>query len=1139
MTSTFTVIPSQHLNGGRLGMPDQRPVTTQGDRPGTSSPAATLNRLSPSAHYGIGLTSPTFLDTNTSTGSTPDSIQYQPSDFSNSDVGDDFLGVNFGDANGGLPSFLGESLRSSLYDFTFDQPLTDHTFNPPPLVPSHSSTIHTYPLSPEPSLHTVSPPVQRRPSGDVLPPKSAVVVPQSQFTPDTSDSIPSSDDGIVPTMSHISAQSPRVTVSMWERDDNADDGTMDAKLMGFATSLDGNSGLGGVNLPVASHFEVSRDGAGKWMPDTVTGQGGLNPRSRSAAETPSPNDLAAARETQDKNSVVDSWLSATAETSSGSDGEGRPQSLYGVGVPDREIGLGCDTRNATKAGQTYFREDASGPMTQDDIQILLGNRVWGDSPAVLPIVEGATTPTQPKTAIEAVAKFEAACRDNDSIVSRAATWGTRRRSLPSVVDMEGIVSGNWVKKLSISHAEPKKPNNFLDELFKVVRRRPSAPGLANLKRSFTGQGDDDASSPTIERRESGDRLAPPSRSPSWGKRPVPSINTALVEMGNNFAAIGTTHARSGSISSTTPVVSPKSPFGLKVNTFRRRAKSDLPARPKGNSSVSNIAGMWMKAGGPPVANLANTVGVTDHEDDDDDDDDQDDGDMSSDGTKLIDDIAPNLAGFSEHILKLNPMLAEQNNYLVERIAYQQIARYKSLLTHKIKHMGSVQDGNCICGKLCIDMGGSAIALENKGAQDPWSARIHGSDEDLSTPLEGAIGQDSFPRDIPMPPTQTLPAEFECQLCFQSKKFQKPSDWTKHVHEDVQPFTCTWDRCREPKIFKRKADWVRHENEGHRHLEWWTCDVADCRHTCYRRDNFLQHLVREHKFQEPKVKTKAAIKRAGGLDRTWQKVESCHAETRARPQDEPCRFCGKTFPTWKKLTVHLAKHMEQISLPILRLVARKHLDADTIVSPVQEPPQRPFPAIPPAQDQQQTHLHAQRNLPPQQPAHLQMPGHQRHSPITYAVQQPQFPYGVTSPDTGGPFVSPQFHHTPAPSFNHGLSSLHSLDTTGVLGMPNVSPNPAYQTPHQASFLDLPVSANSFGGLTTPQRQFGLSVTTNGLEPFPQMPISSAPLHDSATALNFDCGLISAGAGMGGQFQARTSPYPQSADRQQAGGGNFYQ
>ena len=61
------------------------------------------------------------------------------------------------------------------------------------------------------------------------------------------------------------------------------------------------------------------------------------------------------------------------------------------------------------------------------------------------------------------------------------------------------------------------------------------------------------------------------------------------------------------------------------------------------------------------------------------------------------------------------------------------------------------------------------------------------------------------------------------------------------------------------------------------------------------------------------------------------MEKCHKETQDRAQEEPCRFCGKTFPTWKKLTVHLAKHMEQISLPILRLVARKELEAEVMAA----------------------------------------------------------------------------------------------------------------------------------------------------------------------------------------------------------------
>lgn len=65
------------------------------------------------------------------------------------------------------------------------------------------------------------------------------------------------------------------------------------------------------------------------------------------------------------------------------------------------------------------------------------------------------------------------------------------------------------------------------------------------------------------------------------------------------------------------------------------------------------------------------------------------------------------------------------------------------------------------------------------------------------------------------------------------------------------------------------------------------------------------------------------------------LEQCHHETTARSQDESCKFCGKAFLSWKMLTVHLAKHMEHIALPILRLVELKAVDANTIVPPIEQ------------------------------------------------------------------------------------------------------------------------------------------------------------------------------------------------------------
>jgi hypothetical protein len=430
---------------------------------------------------------------------------------------------------------------------------------------------------------------------------------------------------------------------------------------------------------------------------------------------------------------------------------------------------------------------------------------------------------------------------------------------------------------------------------------------------------------------------------------------------------------------------------------------------------------------------------------------------------------------------------------VDRIAHQQIVRYKHLLNAKVKHLGL--GANCSCGSLCMALGGSANILDQKGdprGLDPLSVGIEDGE---GMPTEGAINQESFPQDIPMPPTQYLPAEFECQLCYQKKRFQKPSDWTKHVHEDVQPFTCTWDKCRDPKIFKRKADWVRHENEGHRHLEWWTCDVDDCRHTCYRRDNFLQHLVREHKFLEPKVKTKAAMKRSGGMDPTWQKVEQCHVETNARPQEEPCRFCGKVFPTWKKLTVHLAKHMEQISLPVLRLVAAKakELAADTIISPVQDPP--PRPNIPVSTNNQAT-------------TPVQFPGGQ-HLQQHSAQQQQQLRHSYSHQDMG--FQSPNSYMYPVmpPGQFHQqqLYPQQQLENIGQSLQSNMAVgqmNHGYDANQQLQNMQ---TNQPGGGYLASDNDF-MTMSDNEVEPFPQLNMNALGLHN--------VGDVQMGGQLGGQM-----------------------
>ena len=1148
MSSIYALYPSSVVDSGgddRLGEPrsgqphesqQQQQQYSQQNHHAHPSPLGTANHLSPFAPFQANSNeaSPSLHSHTPAETASTLSINYQSSEFS--DPGEDpFFGVDFDNLEGGSPSFFTGDFVQSLGDAQIRNQLVGPASQSATGKADATPAVGAYhPISPEqtPSFHTYSPQADRKAGQAVFQPfpesispgeltkrgrtNEALTLspdlgqPDRQLTPQTSGSGRSSEDGLLPAASAMSAQSPRVTVSYWGKDDAATRIPEEAVQHAMAPA---RTSADDARVPYAEHGDITpapRDATGRWVLNAATGHGGLDPDQRPVGEGPSMNELDAQRRVDERNLEVGDWLAGARSMQDPNASQPRLQTNDEPdGISIREIALGNETENNPRAGQTYLI-DKGGRLTEEDVDIIRRDRNWADAPVHFPIYrpEEESGKSQELTSQAAIERFERMCRDNDSIVSRAATWGTRRRSLPSISDIDGITSGNFLKKLSLSRGDTRRPS-ILKELRGRLTKMPSS----SSKRSRSDQEEEPpaAGDGSADRKES---LAPhPSRSLSWGKKtktPVPSINTAFVAMGNNMASIGATHhTRSGSIS--TPITSPKSPsaFSLSVKKplNRIRSKSDLS---KGPGSGSGIADMWKKTGGPPVASLPRPTSAVDLDEDDDEDDDlYEDADMKAESNKMIDGIKPGLEGFKEHILKLNPSLADSSShFLVDRIAYHQIQRYKHLLNNKVKHLKFTATHSCPSRSLCIAQGGEAKILDTKGdlrMPDVLSAKFEGSDDDI-TPLEGAISQESFPQDIPLPPTLTLPAEFECQLCFATKKFQKPSDWTKHVHEDVQPFTCTWEKCREPKMFKRKADWVRHENEGHRHLEWWICDVDDCRHVCYRRDNFLQHLVREHKFVEPKHKTKAAIKKAGGVDPTWQKVEKCHVETSATAKDEPCRFCGREFPTWKKLTVHLAKHMEQISLPILRLVTRAELDADTIISPVQDPPPRPFPSFSVKQEPQQA---AYTPVNPQ-PGHLAFPGapsaQYMYQPMVQDFQPGMYGFGDMA---------------------HGLPT-HAMGPGAQISVPQVPPG--YPSLIPQGYAGMPVTTY----MASPNNYISVAPDT---EPFPAMTINALGLQDPG-ASHIQYNMMDPSSAVSTEHytpQGSVSPYSHSPHQNQ---GNFY-
>ncbi|MCJ1479270.1 hypothetical protein MMC13_007955 [Lambiella insularis] len=604
-----------------------------------------------------------------------------------------------------------------------------------------------------------------------------------------------------------------------------------------------------------------------------------------------------------------------------------------------------------------------------------------------------SSPSQPPTANAAMMRFIKRAADIET-ASRAATWGTTTRRL-SEADLERMIGqGGLLSRLSVSRTKIKdqsdRRGSFLEQVEHAaskfipkrssshLRRKTSEPikhlSSEAVEHEYSRKDSTHARKESLHgRKESlGSRTGSPSistslrRIPSVGRRPKsPKINT-----GSAVAAVATQIATLGGNGSISPTAasSPTGPWSSARNALKRTARGEFHRPAGGDLTQPGIADLWNKQGGPPlpsftsypeeeeVAVVSRSANVP-HENAESDEIVDDKG-VAMDFTPRNDHIIPTYDGFKLNVRDINPRLPP---YLVERIGQEQLRRFKKLVEFKVKHAQANQHGSCSSGSHCPNIGGVPTYFPSKSSQrEPrlshtgFSTVLEGSlDEDEEAVADGAVTAAQFPPGVPMPPVKRLPAQFECPLCFTVKRFQKPSDWSKHVHEDLQPFTCTFPTCPDPKSFKRKADWVRHENERHRQLEWWRCTEDGCSHQCYRRDNFVQHLVREHKMPEPKAKNakpnKPAVRGPAKAksrackeinhdelndDRVLVMIETCRHETPKSPSNEPCRFCGNICISWKKLTVHLARHMEQISMPVLKLVKQKDVTADTIISPIE-------------------------------------------------------------------------------------------------------------------------------------------------------------------------------------------------------------
>ncbi|KAL1965979.1 hypothetical protein VTN77DRAFT_4919 [Rasamsonia byssochlamydoides] len=724
---------------------------------------------------------------------------------------------------------------------------------------------------------------------------------------------------------------------------------------------------------------------GSWIPNPITGQAGIDPSSRGDIYVPSPKQMEEERRLAEKNADIEIWsASVSAATSHGGDemtlrgrrsrrrarsaGDASQQDYFsynrgdlsfddsiipGPGVlineDSEESDLGSESESTGSRPESPVasaldlmgsQKEASPPVDSGDApedeeplpRQFIRPYPWQDYPR---FSDPVGTRMQPATSRDAMARFWLQAK-NIETASRSATWGTKKLSDSEVNSL--LESDTFFKSLSISKG---KKSDVRNSLLKLLPKRSSS----NLKRkmSLTSQRQSSCESDghDVQDNKSESSAKPKhQRKLSFGRSKSPSLGTGSAVAAAIAGQVAASIGGHGSFQATSPAGMASLSASSFTRRIRMRSKSEIPP-----SSKLRLMDLTTRGGEPAVEKTTSPLlksplaaerpphrpeGADEvHDDAEDDDELMDEKGVVMDFPLPSQPLIPTFEGFKTQIIQLNPRLEPA---LAHRFAQEQMRRYTKLVQDKKKHDQAVRQGTCASGKWCFASGGGAELLPPRpDARDPNATycqfQIPGheaSADESNTFVEGSVLPAVFPAGVPIPPVKLLPAEFECSLCFKVKKFQKPSDWTKHVHEDVQPFTCTFPDCTEPKSFKRKADWVRHENERHRQLEWWTCNMPDCVHKCFRKDNFVQHLVREHKKPEPKVKKLRSPAMDNPqyeqeIEQLWRQVDECHHVTTKQPQDEPCRFCGNILNDWKKLTVHLARHMEQIALPILRIL----------------------------------------------------------------------------------------------------------------------------------------------------------------------------------------------------------------------------
>ncbi len=125
----------------------------------------------------------------------------------------------------------------------------------------------------------------------------------------------------------------------------------------------------------------------------------------------------------------------------------------------------------------------------------------------------------------------------------------------------------------------------------------------------------------------------------------------------------------------------------------------------------------------------------------------------------------------------------------------------------------------------------------------------------------------------------------------------------HVFADLQPYICTFERCRSMLVtFADRKAWSEHEAMHHRLCCSLGCHL--CSTTCSTQHDLTEHLHQNHDLPSDQCQLLAALSFAGSND-----VVSA--------ERKECPLClQKEWSSQRQFVIHLGRHLEEIALSVL-------------------------------------------------------------------------------------------------------------------------------------------------------------------------------------------------------------------------------